>query len=261
MTTAHFNGLARRSLSLGGRRGALRADHLLFAALVAASFCAPRVGAHVATLTPFGFGLASPFHSMTLHGGDRRGRGKPTLRRRLEREFDDLITIADAFLSDPFAAHHDASPRHGEVSGGNRTQSLKLRRAADPAFEWEACEGGMVLHAATPGLRKEDLSIRIVDEGAHRYLIVSGETKDPAAAEGGTKGDDKDTTGTKDGNAPSAKHHHKGGYYYEKFEHRTQLPNGVTGDCLAAKYEDGMLTLHLRLPQEKQLQTETIAIA
>mmetsp|Transcript_26852 Transcript_26852/g.62177 ORF Transcript_26852/g.62177 Transcript_26852/m.62177 type:complete len:258 (-) Transcript_26852:227-1000(-) len=257
MTTTNFSNMLRLTGGAGGGRRAWRAETLLFAAALAAA-TVPRVSSHVATLTPFGF--TRGIHGINLLGIDRRGRSMPFLRKKITRDFDELanlMSIADAFMesADPFS-HYEASSKHGEGSA-NRTLPLKLR-CPNPTLEWEHCEGGMVLHAATPGLKKEDLSIKIVDEAGQRYLVVSGETKDQAADE---DKDDGKKKADKDGASPTDvdKLHQR--YYYENFEHRVQLPSGVTSEGLTAKYEDGMLTINLALPQEKPPQAETIAIA
>jgi len=199
------------------------------------------------------------------------------------RDFDDLATlmnIADAFIGPgpllskkpstvTYRLTEDASPKRNasDVGAAARTISAKRRRVAEPSFDWEAAEGGVTLHAATPGLKKEDLSIRIVDEGAHRYLVVSGGTKDQAdtdsqPADDATTKTDKpatdDAASTKQQQDKPANTHR---IFYAAFEHRMRLPAGITSDSLSAKYEDGMLTLHLALPQPKPPQSETITIA
>jgi len=199
------------------------------------------------------------------------------------RDLHDLATlmnIADAFLGPgpllskkpstvaAYRLNGDASPKRDASDEGSavKTVSAKRRRIAEPTFDWEAAEGGVTLHAATPGLKKEDLSIRIVDEGAHRYLVVSGGTKDPAdanasPADTGSPKTDQPATDAAAPPAPKQAPADAPRIFYTAFEHRMRLPAGVTSDCLSAKYEDGMLSLHVALPQPKPPQSEAITIA
>ena len=182
-----------------------------------------------------------------------------------------LMDVADALLGTsplvckkPSAAYlmtsDNVSPR-GSATEERRAAPTR-RRLREPTFDWEAVEGGVVLHAATPGLKKQDLSVEIRDEGAHRYLIVSGGTKDPAADEAKA---DASSDKAEPGPTPAAPAADAAAmpcsYYYAAFEHRMRLPAGITSDSMTAKYEDGVLTLHLELPKPKPPQSQTITIA
>eukprot|EP00283_Hemiselmis_rufescens_P003338 CAMPEP_0173418376 /NCGR_PEP_ID=MMETSP1357-20121228/559_1 /TAXON_ID=77926 /ORGANISM="Hemiselmis rufescens, Strain PCC563" /LENGTH=98 /DNA_ID=CAMNT_0014380861 /DNA_START=58 /DNA_END=351 /DNA_ORIENTATION=+ len=95
------------------------------------------------------------------------------------RDFDDLATLinlADAFLPAPvllkkpasiaYRLGSDAPTKPTEGTPGSTAPVKRRRTVPPPTFAWEPTEGGMVLRAATPGLKKEDLSIKMVDEGA-----------------------------------------------------------------------------------------------
>jgi len=197
------------------------------------------------------------------------------------RDFDDLariINIADAFLAPElalrkkpttaaFRVDSDASPKAADAPPQG-APAAKRRRFAVPSFDWDATDTGVVLHAATPGLKKEDLSINIVEEAAQRYLVVSGGTNDPAnpdssvrASTTPTQNDSAATAASpcdasnNKANAPTSH------LFYAPFEHRMRVSSGVTSECLTAKYEDGVLTVHLTLPKERPPTSETIAIA
>jgi HSP20 family protein len=47
---------------------------------------------------------------------------------------------------------------------------------------------------------------------------------------------------------------------YGKFERRFRLPEGTSADKMSAMYDKGVLTLHITLPEEKQLEPLHIPI-
>ncbi len=109
---------------------------------------------------------------------------------------------------------------------------------------WKETDHGFLLTCATPGLKKEDLAVEIVDspKGRGHFLVISGESK-------------------------HSEHHHDDKHTnsffatYKKFEERIRLPEGVDKNTLTAKYEDGMLQVHVKFPEEEKMDRKKIAIS
>jgi HSP20 family protein len=109
---------------------------------------------------------------------------------------------------------------------------------------WKETDHGFLLTCATPGLKKEDLNVEVVDspKGRGHFLVISGESKHEE------KHDDK-------------QHGHTLYATYRKFEERVRLPEGVDKNTLSAKYEDGMLQVHVKFQEEEKLDRKRISIS
>lgn len=146
------------------------------------------------------------------------------------RQLDNFVdNVVEAFTGE------DENPSSTRMrlkeAGGNSTDlaAKHLEMRLKPSFEWKETEHGFVLTAATPGLRKEDINVEIVEapkKGGY-YLIVSGESRVEEK-----QGDDK----TEIMAIRTS---------YKKFEQRVKLPESVDKDTLTAKYDDGILQVHV----------------
>eukprot|EP00961_Rhodomonas_salina_P154471 2080732-Rhodomonas_salina.1 len=100
-----------------------------------------------------------------------------------------------------------------------------------PRFDLQETSEGVVLTAFTPGLRKEELNVEVVETDNAPVLIIAGESNSTV-----TKSDDQ-SEGTVAGTVIpfQAK--------YAKFERRIRIPQNVDRESVKADYQDGMLTV------------------
>jgi HSP20 family protein len=133
-------------------------------------------------------------------------------------------------------------------NGGSSHHELNLR----PRFDVQESKEGFMLIATMPGLRKEDLSIEIINTPEDRMLEISGgspnaPSRDPSPS--------RDTTTTQKLSAPKLR------TSYAKFERRIRLPQNVDTSTLQAKYEDGLLVVTMSpLARKDTSQRQKIAI-
>eukprot|EP00281_Chroomonas_sp_CCMP1168_P026182 CAMPEP_0206233802 /NCGR_PEP_ID=MMETSP0047_2-20121206/12218_1 /ASSEMBLY_ACC=CAM_ASM_000192 /TAXON_ID=195065 /ORGANISM="Chroomonas mesostigmatica_cf, Strain CCMP1168" /LENGTH=227 /DNA_ID=CAMNT_0053657779 /DNA_START=136 /DNA_END=819 /DNA_ORIENTATION=+ len=157
--------------------------------------------------------------------------------RRLDHMMSNLAQVADP--QDP--ARESPSLRGGEKNETSSAVATKphhknLELRLRPTFEWKETDNGFLLTGAMPGLSKDELSVEVVESphrGGGAYVVVTGETK-------------KETK-TPEGQAPVEIR-----ATYKKFEQRVKLPEGVDKESLTAKYEDGMLQIHIAYPKEAE---------
>jgi HSP20 family protein len=126
------------------------------------------------------------------------------------------------FLNDPFEPL---------VSQLTRTAAFA------PAADVTVSEGDLVLTMDVPGLTSEDLSIEMLGG----YLVVRGERRRPAPAEGA-----------------SIAHHERA---FGRFERRFKVPDGVDPDAITASMDNGVLSLIVPKPERLKPKTITIGTA
>jgi len=94
-----------------------------------------------------------------------------------------------------------------------------------PCFEYMPTESGIILMASTPGLKKEEISLEIIEgNGKHDFLVFSGESK----------GGEEQMHAT----------------HYRKFSHKIRIPKGEVKE---AKYEYGLLTVRLDTKHDEKV--------
>ena len=128
---------------------------------------------------------------------------------------------------------------------GNNCE-LKLH----PRVDWQETHDGFVLTAATPGLRKEELGIEIVESSGAHYLEISGQTSTSTGSE-----------------PPAAETSQEVGKpmvlrtSYQSFNHKVRIPPTVDRDSLKAKYENGLLVVTMQHAKKADIPRQKITIA
>ena len=142
----------------------------------------------------------------------------------------------------------DASPRSASPSA--------LRLCLRPTIDWRYNADGFVLSAATPGLRKDELKVEVLDDRGESYIEVSGQTLDK-----------QDPHSSKDGEEPQAEAANSKETKlelratYGGFSERVRLPRGVDREAMRATYEDGLLRVTIPMKKAGEAKRQTIAIA
>jgi HSP20 family molecular chaperone IbpA len=161
----------------------------------------------------------------------------------------DITEFADC-LASPAMEGNDRK-HHGitEVKreGVTSHHEVKLR----PKFDVRETKQGFMLIGSMPGLRKEDLSIEIIENPDGRVLAISGDSnvtsRDPSPA--------RDGSATESCPTPRLR------TSYAKFEHRVRIPKHIDTATLQAKYEDGLLSITMSPLAKTDLhQRQKIAI-
>ena len=142
----------------------------------------------------------------------------------------------------------DASPRSEPASA--------LRLCLRPTIDWRHTADGFVLSAATPGLRKDELKVELLDDRGESYIEVSGQTLDK-----------QDPHSSKDGEEPQAEAANSKETRlelratYGGFSERVRLPRGVDREAMRATYEDGLLVVTVPRKKADHGKRQQIAIA
>jgi len=109
------------------------------------------------------------------------------------------------------------------VGGSNEL----FRGTFTPQIEVREREGKLVVHADLPGIKPEDVEVRVEDD----VLTLSGERRS------------------------EQKDEREGSYYcersYGRFERSIALPRGVDPNAIDAKFENGVLEISAPLPKEE----------
>ena len=182
----------------------------------------------------------------------------------LARSMRQLTNYADQILG---SADVDAEQR---AISGNTSADSRKRKAAEaptshlhlplhPRITWREDASGFLLTAETPGLRKDELKVEVVDASDHAVLEVSGETEARPAAIDAAKASDADATA--DAGKADAGKPHEVRATYRAFKERVRLPQGVDREAMRAKYEDGLLVVTMPRAQAEGVKRRAIAIA
>ena len=201
-----------------------------------------------------------PFDDMFGHHSLLSPRCMLNTMHQLEHEADRILSnFLENAPSEP-AANATTSPSEGNITASTDSSAFELRLR--PRFDVDDRKDAFMLTAATPGLRKEDLSVDVVDghDGA-AYLIISGHTSSSShvpASPGSTAGsEDPSPSSTSD--SPSAEMPMtlpltlKASY--SKFERRIKLPSTVDRDSVKASYDNGLLAVSIpKNPKRQELK-------
>ena len=106
----------------------------------------------------------------------------------LTRSMRDLTTYAD-LIARALAADTDQQTRRkskaaGDGASGRQDANARsapadaLRLCLRPSIDWRQNAEGFVLSAATPGLRKDELKVEVLDDRGESYLEISGQSVD-----------------------------------------------------------------------------------
>ena len=121
------------------------------------------------------------------------------------------------------------------------TELMPKVNATAPAINVKESDKAYTVELAAPGMRKEDFNVNINDEG---NLIVKMESKNEKKEEDKTA------------------RYLRREFSYTKFEQTLILPDDVNKELIAAKVENGVLTVELpKLVEEKAKVSRQIDIA
>ena len=204
-------------------------------------------------LLPAAQGIGISIHgslpSAVLHNIETMAGLDPAENINVLREsLRDVSNFAEQLMSPAFESEQR---RNGisEVSkpSGSTFHELKLR----PRFEIQDTKEGFMVIGTLPGLRKEDLSLEILENQEGRFLEIGGgspqkNSRSPSPAR-------EETTKS---------HTPKLRAGYAKFERRIRLPHHVDASTLQAKYEDGLLVVTIHpLAKQDSSQRQKITIS
>ena len=131
------------------------------------------------------------------------------------------------------------------------TRALKLQLR--PRIDWKETSDGFVLTAATPGLRKDELKVEVLDASGESYIEIAGQTT--AAAASSSK-DGADTPDNQEAAKPLELR-----ASYSSFSERVRLPKGVDREAMRATYEDGLLVVSIPRVKTDNVKRQKIAIS
>ena len=201
-----------------------------------------------------------PFDDMLGHHSLLSPRYMLNTMHQLEHEADRILSnFLESAPSEP-ATNATTSPSEGNITASTDSSAFELRLR--PRFDVEDRNDAFMLTAATPGLRKEDLSVDVVDghDGA-AYLIISGHTSSSshASASPGSTSGSEDPSPSSTSDSPSAEMPKtlpltlKASY--SKFERRIKLPSTVDRDRVKASYDNGLLAVSIpKNPKRQELK-------
>ncbi|NLY25042.1 MAG: Hsp20/alpha crystallin family protein [Bacteroidales bacterium] len=102
-----------------------------------------------------------------------------------------------------------------------------------PAINIQQNENGFTVEVAAPGMTKEDCNVRIDDDN---NLVIDFEKK--------SETEDKDKKGT----------YLRREFSYSRFQRKMILPDNIEKDKIAAKVENGVLTVEIPTETEEKVQ-------
>ena len=178
----------------------------------------------------------------------------------LTRSMLDLTRYADHIaraLADPTQADQtklavaNKADQNQVANTAVATRALKLQLR--PRIDWKETSDGFVLTAATPGLRKDELKVEVLDASGESYIEIAGQTT--AAAASSSK-DGADTPDNQEAAKPLELR-----ASYSSFSERVRLPKGVDREAMRATYEDGLLVVSIPRVKTDNVKRQKIAIS
>ena len=161
--------------------------------------------------------------------------------------------------SSPLDNYHSLTRSMRDMTAYADLIASPLRLCLRPSIDWRQSADGFVLSAATPGLRKDELKVELLDDRGESYLEVSGQTLD--------KHDHIDQQSSNDGAEPQAEAAQSKETTlelratYGGFRKRVRLPRGVDREAMRATYEDGLLLVTIPMKKADAAKRQKIAIA
>lgn len=157
--------------------------------------------------------------------------------QQLEQEADHLMSELIETSGSIIGRNGSDASAHGvamakDINENAGTTSAQTTLQLRPSFSVQDNADMFALTAATPGLRKDDLAVDVID-GADStvYLVISGQsspqkTEASKAAVAGDRTPMKSLTTV-----------------YRNFERKIRLPADIDRSLIKASYEDGLLTV------------------
>eukprot|EP00288_Rhodomonas_lens_P015926 CAMPEP_0177705662 /NCGR_PEP_ID=MMETSP0484_2-20121128/8825_1 /TAXON_ID=354590 /ORGANISM="Rhodomonas lens, Strain RHODO" /LENGTH=217 /DNA_ID=CAMNT_0019217099 /DNA_START=97 /DNA_END=750 /DNA_ORIENTATION=- len=163
---------------------------------------------------------------------DMLGFANPAMApKSVLRSMHDMERVADSILSHLLEDNANAGDNEDETEeekGLVALRGLHLR----PRFELQETHEGVVLTVLTPGLRKQDLTVEVLEHDNVPTLVIAGGSNHTSA---------KSEDGSSDAKAPQPSK-----ASYAKFERRIRIPHNVDRASVKADYQDGMLTVSMQ---------------
>ena len=144
-----------------------------------------------------------------------------------------------------------------------RPSEQDLRLPLRPRIDWRDSSDSFILTATTPGLRKDELKVEVVDESGQAYLEISGQTASKLSLGDAAAAKDSDDKATEE---ESDKRTKNGGRQQRlratyAFKERVRLPKSIDRDAMLAKYEDGLLVVTIPRAKTETVRRQAIAIS
>mmetsp|Transcript_32075 Transcript_32075/g.62636 ORF Transcript_32075/g.62636 Transcript_32075/m.62636 type:complete len:207 (+) Transcript_32075:93-713(+) len=165
----------------------------------------------------------------------------------------DMWNLMSDFMESPWAGrqrrlhNHYWRPGDAPIAGSGTAESLIPREQQGlsfwhrrPQYDVRNTDDGFVLTALTPGLKKDEINVEVVDGENGKYLEISGGTK---KEEKGTEGGTTWHTST-----------------YEHFCNKIRIPEGIHKENIEAKYEEGALHVNVKNPERISGRVEKVPI-
>jgi HSP20 family molecular chaperone IbpA len=118
-----------------------------------------------------------------------------------------------------------------------------------PRIEWRETSDGFALTAMTPGLRKEELKVEVLDFSGESFVEVSGQSATTAASP------NKDADSANQDAKPLELC-----ATYRSFSERVRLPKGVDKEAMRATYENGLLVVTIPRVKTENMKRQKITI-
>ena len=166
--------------------------------------------------------------------------------------YADLLSraLADPKYQDAINKQSAASTQQSDAQPSSSAQPVHV--LLRPAIDWKETAEGFVLTASTPGLRKDELKVELVEASGAWYLEVGGET---AASSEPPKADNQSAQPQDPTKLPLDVRPR-----YRSFSEKVRLPAGVDREAMRATYEDGLLVVTMPRAKAKVVQRQKIAI-
>jgi HSP20 family molecular chaperone IbpA len=149
-------------------------------------------------------------------------------------------------------AASDASK--GKDANAPSASASALHLCLRPSINWRQSADGFVLSAATPGLRKDELKVELLDDRGESFIEVSGQTLDKHSSKDGEEAP-ADAAQSKVETKLELR------ATYGGFRERVRLPRGVDREAMRATYEDGLLVVTIPMNKIGEAKRQKIAIA
>ncbi|EKX49530.1 hypothetical protein GUITHDRAFT_104494 [Guillardia theta CCMP2712] len=153
------------------------------------------------------------------------------LEQEMDRMLDSVMDVTGGFLlpdeacRDPPASPvtNDPSPSDGEGGGA----VMRLR----PHFDIQSTSDRLLVTAATPGLAKDDIAVEVLEATGDvpPTLVISGRSSSKQTSEEPARVQAS----------------------YAAFEKRVSLPPHTKPDMVEAKYDNGVLRVSVKRPEEE----------
>ena len=175
----------------------------------------------------------------------------------LTRSMRELTRYADHIaraLVEP-GSHHNDKPAIASKNDSNQQVAAAAAETNDlhlplrPRIDWRETSDGFLLTAVTPGLRKDELKVEVLDASDGSFIEVSGQSAPAELSPTNHQATPDQPSKPLDLRAT-----------YRSFSQRVRLPRGVDREGMRAKYEDGLLVVTLPRKRTDNVKRQKIAI-